>query len=25
VRQSPFLPYRPLKVAVLGSSGAVGS
>jgi len=25
VRQSPFLPNRPLKVAVLGSSGAVGS
>jgi len=25
VRQSPFLPKRPLKVAVLGSSGAVGS
>jgi len=25
VRQSPFLPGRPLKVAVLGSSGAVGS
>ena len=25
MRQSPFLPNRPLKVAVLGSSGAVGS
>jgi len=25
VRKSPFLPNRPLKVAVLGSSGAVGS
>jgi len=25
VRQSPYLPNRPLKVAVLGSSGAVGS
>jgi len=25
VRQTPFLPKRPLKVAVLGSSGAVGS
>ncbi len=25
MRQSPFLPSRPLKVAVLGSSGAVGS
>ncbi len=25
MRQSPYLPNRPLKVAVLGSSGAVGS
>ena len=25
MRNSPFLPKRPLKVAVLGSSGAVGS
>ncbi len=25
MRQSPFLPNRPLKVAVLGSSGAVGT
>ena len=25
MRQPPFLPNRPLKVAVLGSSGAVGS
>ena len=25
MRKSPFLPSRPLKVAVLGSSGAVGS
>ncbi len=25
MRQTPFLPKRPLKVAVLGSSGAVGS
>ena len=25
MRKSPFLPNRPLKVAVLGSSGAVGS
>ena len=25
MRQSPFLPNRPLKIAVLGSSGAVGS
>ena len=25
MRNSPFLPNRPLKVAVLGSSGAVGS
>jgi len=25
VRQSPYLPNRPLKIAVLGSSGAVGS
>ena len=25
VRKSPFLPNRPLKVAILGSSGAVGS
>ena len=25
MRKSPFLPKRPLKVAILGSSGAVGS
>ena len=25
MRKSPFLPNRPLKVAILGSSGAVGS
>ena len=25
MRKSPFLPSRPLKVAILGSSGAVGS
>ena len=25
MRKSPFLPNRPLKIAVLGSSGAVGS
>ena len=25
MRKSPFLPERPLKVAILGSSGAVGS
>ena len=25
MRKSPFLPNRPLKLAILGSSGAVGS
>ena len=25
MRQSPYLPNRPLKIAVLGSSGSVGS